>query len=321
MMVKNKQTKIFYFLATIFFAITIIFLLCFNSGKDTMQSAKLPQTITLHFGIQGVKDNHRYLGYSETAGSLSFDRYHWQPPNLGIVKLEHFGKTTIIPHVFSIFVARHGERTDGIGSMDIQAGLSQAEFTTAEQAYQDYVALITAFKKAGWQQYFKPFNTRIAKEDNFKLIMYENPSDTPKDRFVIDSGYSSDSLTLLNFKEWQTMMSRKFSRGWNGNLYLRDVTVWININKTATKPNPIANQPDLEQYMVDFHFETAKYEFYGKITDEETTEQLRQVYDESQSSDKEFRQDYETHAKNAGFSINESYQDPDMWQYIIEPAY
>ncbi|WAJ73931.1 hypothetical protein [Moraxella bovis] len=282
-----------------------------------------PQTVTLHFGHQGVRDFYAYThGVSEDYPKiLNFSDLTWYPPKLGTVNIRHSNTTVKIPYTFLVVGVRDSRYLHGIGGMDISAGLSQTEFTTQEQAYQDYVALITAFKKAGWQQYFKPFNTRIAKEDNFKLIMYENPSDTPKDRFVIDSGYSSDSLTLLNFKEWQTMMSRKFSRGWNGNLYLRDVTVWININKTATKPNPIANQPDLEQYMVDFHFETAKYEFYGKITDEETTEQLRQVYDESQSSDKEFRQDYETHAKNAGFSINESYQDPDMWQYIIEPAY
>ena len=321
MMVKNKQTKIFYFLATIFFAITIIFLLCFNSGKDTMQSAKLPQTITLHFGIQGVKDNHRYLGYSETAGSLSFDRYHWQPPNLGIVKLEHFGKTTIIPHVFSIFVARHGERTDGIGSMDIQAGLSQAEFTTAEQAYQDYVALITAFKKAGWQQYFRPWDARIAKEDNIKLLSH---SDKESDDIILSSGFASDGVNALTFKEWQYVIAKQEKDGYgfvfNLNLYLRDVTVWINVQKTDTKPNPIPNQPDLEQYMVDVHFNTAKYDFYNSIRGE-TVEELKQAYDDEYETGKSIRQDHESRAKNAGFSINEDYQDPDMWQYIIEPAY
>ncbi|USZ14731.1 hypothetical protein NGM44_10330 [Moraxella sp. FZFQ2102] len=285
----------------------------------------LPQEVTLHFGHQGVKDNHRYLGYSETAGSLSFDRYHWQPPNLGIVKLEHFGKTTTIPHVFSIFVARHGERTDGVGGMGIQAGLSQAEFTTAEQAYQDYVALITAFKQAGWQQYFRPWDARIAKEDNVKILTYDNPDDVPDDRYVFNTRFSSDSLTPLTFEEWQYVIAKQEKDGYgfvfNLNLYLRDVTVWINIQKTDTKPNPIPNQPDLEQYMVDFHFKTAKYEFYRNIVDEETVEQLRQVYEEWRNWGIESRQDDEAKAKNAGFSINESYQDPDMWQYIIEPAY
>ncbi|STZ00706.1 Uncharacterised protein [Moraxella lacunata] len=280
-----------------------------------------PQTVTLHFGHQGVKDNHRYLGYSETAGSLSFDRYHWQPPNLGIVKLEHFGKTTIIPHVFSIFVARHGERTDGIGSMDIQAGLSQAEFTTAEQAYQDYVALITAFKKAGWQQYFRPWDARIAKEDNIKLLSH---SDKESDDIILSSGFASDGVNALTFKEWQYVIAKQEKDGYgfvfNLNLYLRDVTVWINIQKTDTKPNPIPNQPDLEQYMVDVHFNTAKYDFYNSIRGE-TVEELKQAYDDEYETGKSIRQDHESRAKNAGFSINEDYQDPDMWQYIIEPAY
>ena len=38
-------------------------------------------------------------------------------------------------------------------------------------------------------------------------------------------------------------------------------------------------------------------------------------------TNKKICQEQETKTKNVGFHINESYQDPDIWQYIIEPAY
>ena len=284
-----------------------------------------PQTVTLHFGHQGVRDFYAYThGKSEDYPKImSFSGLYWHPPSLGTVNLKHFDSTTTIPHVFSATGVKKDNRTDGIGAILMSAGLSQAEFVTQEQAYQDYVALITAFKKAGWQHYFEPQHARIAKEDNVKILTYDNPDDVPDDRYVLYTGFSSDSLTPLTFEEWRQVIEEQqpYRLDLNLNLYLRDVTLWLKIEKTNnTKPNPIPNQPELEQYMVRLTFYTTKYEFYRDIRGD-TIEELKQDYDENQERDKSTRQDYETRAKNAGFRINEDYQDPDMWQYIIEPAY
>ena len=142
---------------------------------------------------------------------------------------------------------------------------------------------------------------------------------------VSGAGWSSDSLTPLTFEEWRYVIAEQTKDGYDFELdlrlYLRDVTVWINIYKTAAKPNPTPNQPDLEQYMVDFNFSTTKYDFYGNFSDEKTPKALRKFYEKWRDWEIESRQDKETTAKNAGFRINESYQDPDVWQYIIEPAY
>ncbi|UTO05415.1 hypothetical protein NKT77_01805 [Moraxella sp. FZLJ2107] len=202
--------------------------------------------------------------------------------------------------------------------------LSKTKFATAEQAYQDYVALITAFKQAGWQQYFRPWNARIAKEDNVKILTYDNPDDVPDDRYVFNTRFSSDSLTPLTFEEWQYMIAKQEKDGYgfvfNSNLYLRDIVVWIKISPFETKPNPISGQPDLKYYQVRYEFNTAKYDFYRSIRGE-TIEELKQEYDDEYETDKRVRQDEEDTAIRAGFRIDESYQDPDMWQYIIEPAY
>lgn len=283
-----------------------------------------PQTVTLHFGHQGVRDFYAYThGASDDYPDImSFSSLHWTDHN-GVIHLNHFGSTTTMSNVSWAMGTRLGDRTDGIGGLDAYADLSKTQYATAEQAYQDYVALITAFKKAGWQQYFRPMDARIAKEDNVKILTYDNPDDVPDDRYVFNTGFSSDSLTPLTFEEWrQVIEGQKYKFSLNLNLYLRDVVLHIDIQEWQTKPNPIPNQPDLKYYQVRYEFNTAKYKFYTFDRREgKTIEQQKQEYYDRYQSDLESRQDYETHAKNAGFRINESYQDPDMWQYIIEPAY
>lgn len=289
-----------------------------------MDTTPLPQEVTLHFGHQGMRDFYTYThGKSDDYPEImSFSSLRWQPPNLGRVTLSHFGSSVEIPYVFLAMGTHNGRRTDGIGIIDIDAGLSQAEFTTAEQAYQDYVALITAFKQAGWQQYFEPWNARIAKEDNVKLLSHR---DKESDDIILSSGFASDGVNALTFKEWQYMIAKQEKNGYgfvfNLNLYLRDIVAWVKIIKTNTKTNPIPNQPDLEQYMVAYRFTTAKYDFYSQLSEEKTLDELRQFYDENQQTYKRARQDEEDTAIRVGFRIDESYQDPDMWQYIIEPAY
>ena len=286
-----------------------------------------PQEVTLHFGHQGVRDFYAYThGTSDDYPEImSFYELDWSLDNLGTIHLNHFDSTTTISNVSWAMGTKNSRHTHGIGNLTIHADLSKTQYATAEQAYQDYVALITAFKKAGWQQYFEPWNARIAKEDNLKILTHRNPFDVPDDMFVFNVGHSSDSLTPLTFKEWQYVIAEQKKDGFgfslNLDLYLRDINVWINISPFDTKPNPIPSQPDLVQYQVDYTFNTAKYNFYKNIIDEKNSEQLRQEYEEWRNWEIESRQDYETRAKNAGFRINEDYQDPDMWQYIIEPAY
>ncbi|STY91010.1 hypothetical protein [Moraxella bovis] len=285
-----------------------------------------PQTVTLHFGHQGVRDFYAYThatsdDYPEI---MSFYELDWGLDNLGTIHFDHFDLTTTISNVSWVMGTKNSRHTHGIGGLDVHADLSKTQYATAEQAYQDYVALITAFKKAGWQQYFEPQHARIAKEDNVKILTYDNPDDVPNDRYVLNTRYSSDSLTPLTFEEWQYVIAEQETKNYgfelNLTLYLRDINVWINISPFDTKPNPIPSQPDLKYYKVRYEFNTAKYEFYRAIRGD-TIEELKQDYDDEYETNKSFRQDRESNVIRAGFSINEDYQDPDMWQYIIEPAY
>ena len=288
-----------------------------------------PQEITLHFGRQGIRDFYAYTGSkSDNFGQiLGFYSLTWNSPNLATIKLQHFGTTTKIPYVFHTMGTHLGYLTHGIGDLDIDAGLSQTEFTTAEQAYQDYVSLMNSLQQVGWKPYFDASHARIATESNLNWLMYDfSYGDSKASKpTLVGTNYVPNGLSVFNFKDWQTVINRhEYYRRFYIRLYLRDVIVTITIEKTSEKPNPIPNQPNLEQYMVHYHFQTAKYIFYSGNDgdrDKRSLEQQKQEYNEEYKHHKEIRQDYEAKAKNAGFSINESYQDPDMWQYIIEPAY
>lgn len=282
-----------------------------------------PQTVTLHFGHQGMRDFYTYThGESDDYPEImSFYELHWDLNNTGDINLNHFGSTTTISNVSWVMGTKNSRHTHGIGGLDVHADLSKTKFATQEQAYQDYVALITAFKQAGWQQYFRPWDARIAKEDNVKLLSHSNKE---SDDIILSSGFASDGVNALTFKEWQYMIAKQEKDGYgfvfNSNLYLRDIVVWIKISPFETKPNPISGQPDLKYYQVRYEFNTAKYDFYRSIRGE-TIEELKQAYDDEYETDKRVRQDEEDTAIRVGFRIDKSYQDPDMWQYIIEPAY
>lgn len=267
-----------YGLMVVFFAINAIFLWCFHNKTNATQPTKPPQEITLHFGHQGVRDFYAYThGESDDYPDImGFFDLNWRPPILGIIHVKHFDSNTKIPHVFSAMGTKNNRNIHGIGSVAIHAGLSAAEFVTPEQAYQDYVTLITTLKRAGWQHYFEPFEARIAKEDNFKLLMYQNTPDVPDDDYMLGTGYSSDSTAILSFDEWQQVMhGRDYQNNLNSQFYFRDVSLWLQIKKTATKSNPATKLPNLEQYMVRYSFKNSKYKFYGSLSEDKTQHSLK----------------------------------------------
>lgn len=222
-------------------ALTLLFLVGLQACHG-QEMPPIPQEVTLYFGHQGVLDNYNYLGYDDSIHSLSFNQYHWQSPNLGTVKLEHFGATTTIPHVFSLLSVRHTDRTDGVGGMDIQSGLSEAEFVTVEQAYQDYVSLILAFKNAGWQPYFEQDDARIKTEDNLKLLMHGHPlaDDKTKEAVALETinhHYVPNGLVAFSFEDWQKVINRNpYFKRFYIKLYLRDVIANIAIEKPPQNP-------------------------------------------------------------------------------------
>ena len=102
------------------------------------------------------------------------------------------------------------------------------------------------------------------------------------------------------------------------NLYLRDLILYFEINQTPD------SKPNHEQYTIRYQIDSAKYKFYTGLNAEQrkmNEQGLRKIYDEDAQSSLGSRLIEEKEIKQAGFHIDENYKDPDMWQYIVEPAY
>jgi hypothetical protein len=295
-------------------ALLIVFTLAFYKYKEKKNMTNiLPQNITLHFGYQGVRDFHTYTkGENDNYPNImSFSDIRFQPPNLGTVNIEHAGKTLVLRNIFSVMGTKLGDRTDGIGALDIYGGLNKEEFVTSEQAYQGYVALMQELNSKGWQLYYNPWDARYVAQDNLKIILGQTQG-----VLLQGSTYISDASKVLNFKEWQTIFTQRKSMG--AKLYLRDLILELNIDQTPD------SKPRQEQYLIRYTIDSVKYSFYSGLNEEQrklNQQELKKIYDENMVTELEMRNEEELKAKQAGFHIDENYKDPDMWQYIVEPSY
>jgi hypothetical protein len=240
---------------------------------------------------------------------MSFSELYWHPPKLGTVNIEHANKKIVLNNIFSVLGSRLSYRTDGIGVLDINGGLNKEEFVTSEEAYQAYVALMTQLNEQGWRHYWQPWEVRYSRQDNLRLIINQ-----------VRNGKTSDTSHILTYEEWQKIFSdttKTYVNVW-ADMYLRDIVLHLEIEKLPV------NKPNYQQFMVQYQFESVKYTFFTGLNEEQlklNEQGLRQIYDGYKLTNIKMRKDDEEVAKAQGYHIDETYQDPDMWQYIIEPPY
>lgn len=270
------------------------------TNKNIQLTSQQLDVIDLHFGEQGLKD---FIQYSRTPidrqpAGMNFLSLDWTPPQLGKVKVVTGKSNFEIDNVISVMGTQIARRSnDGIQIMDINASLHQNEYTNSQEAYTAYTKIIDQINTQHWKQYFLPNDARLDKKDNLKY-MSQNMGE------VIDPSYT------LSFKEWQEMMV-----GTNGtmyfNLYNNDVTLGITFTQTHKDDKK-------EQYMVRYSFEHFRYAGRNAISDSDTMnpEQLQQAFLKELNENKNDRRMKESRAKIAGYQIDETYNDPDIWQYV-----
>lgn len=270
------------------------------TNKNIQLTSQQLEVIDLHFGEQGLKD---FIQYSHTPidrqpAGMNFLSLDWTPPQLGKVKVVTGKSNFEIDNVISVMGTQIARRSnDGIQIMDINASLHQNEYTNSQEAYTAYTKIIDQINTQHWKQYFLPNDARLDKKDNLKY-MSQNMGE------VIDPSYT------LSFKEWQEMMV-----GTNGtmyfNLYNNDVTLGITFTQTHKDDKK-------EQYMVRYSFEHFRYAGRNAISDSDTMnpEQLQQAFLKELNENKNDRRMKESRAKIAGYQIDETYNDPDIWQYV-----
>lgn len=269
------------------------------TNKNIQLTSQQLDVIDLHFGEQGLKD---FIQYSHTPidrqpAGMNFLSLDWTPPQLGKVKVVTGKSNFEIDNVISVMGTQIARRSnDGIQIMDINASLHQNEYTNSQEAYTAYTKIIDQINTQQWKQYFLPYTARINKKENLKY-MDQNMGDVV------------DPTVKLSPKELQEILSKTNRLVFN--LYNNDVRVDIVINRTY-------NDDKKEQYMVRYSFEHFRYAGRNAISDSDTMnpEQLQQAFLKELNENKNDRRVKESRAKIAGYQIDETYKDPNIWQYV-----
>lgn len=292
----------FSFISTFLTVMSCSLLACQPSNitnKNTQVTSQQLDVIDLHFGEQGLKD---FIQYSHTpidrqSAGMNFLSLDWTPPQLGKVKVVTGKSNFEIDNVISVMGTQIARRSnDGIQIMDINASLHQNEYTNSQEAYTAYTKIIDQMNTQQWKQYFLPYAARIDKKENLKY-MDQNMGDVV------------DPTVKLSPKELQEILSKTNRLVFN--LYNNDVRVDIVINRTYKDDKK-------EQYMVRYSFEHFRYAGRNAISDSDTMsyEQLQQAFLRELDENKNDRRMKESRAKIAGYQIDETYKDPDIWQYV-----
>lgn len=278
---------------------------CQPNAKNTENNAMNQQSYVLHFGQQGVKDfaqdnQEKVDNHPSGAGFRELD---FIPPNLGQIKIENGINSLLIDHVFSVLgTSFHQE--DGIQGLDINAGLNKEEFVNPEQAYQAYADLMKRLNQAGWQLYISRYNPRIAKEDNI--------------RYIMEWGYVIDPSYIFNYEEWQKIINTIGGNSIGYRLYANGILLNLSLDRTQKTAE------GKEQYVVRYTFDTVRYNQRNLMDDSEnnidtykmTSQELEQAFKNELIRNKKSREMDEKDAISQGYRIDESYVDPDVWQYV-----
>ncbi len=258
------------------------------------------ELINLHFGDQGLKDFAKYSHspIDRQPAGMNFLSLDWTPPKLGRLNISSQKSSFEIDNVISAMGTQIARRSyEGIQIIDVNASLHRDEYTNSQEAYTAYTKIIDQINKKHWKQYFQPNDARIDKKNNLEY-MIQNMGE------VIDPSYT------LSFKEWQDIMAKT-----NGNMYFNLYNNDINLGISFTQTY---NDKKKEQYMVRYSFEHFRYTGRNAISnsDEMNYEQLKQAFMKESNENKNDRKIKEIKAKKEGFLIDETYKDPDVWQYI-----
>ena len=279
------------------FIIAILIAILVQHLNESNKPILTPQTVTLHFGQQGIEDFDNYTGgnIDEQPAGMSFYDLYWTPPNLGTVNIIHENHKLTLNNVFSVLGSRQNSYINGI---DIDSGLNQAEFVNPKEAYLAYRKLLRAINQQGWQNYYYPSEPRISKKDNLKFIQQYDT--------VIDPSY------ILSYEEWFDLFNGKIYQSLYYNLYLDGIILGITLEKTGN------NEVGQEQYIVRFSFSTVGYVGINLIENgyKLEGEELRKAYEDSLKQALISRSKQELVMQEQGYTIDESYETPDFWEYM-----
>ncbi|UOO77137.1 hypothetical protein LVJ85_01065 [Neisseria sp. Dent CA1/247] len=307
--------------------ITLVLLLpaaCRAEKENIMQ-----QEVTLELGKAGP-ESFRQAGAvtdNRTAGSIAgFLDLKWRPSQLGIVTIKHGNHTLTIPHTFkamgTVWPEPEGE---GVSSIDLNSGISAAEFIRHREAYDLWVKLMKRIQNSGWQPFIELSQPRLSGKDALRYFQ-------DKENFGL--GHAIDPYILPDFQTWLTVVAQ---RGIFTYFHLNGIAMSISLDPT------ISNQEDLDrinsnlkftewgQYMMRITFDTTRMslreqmylKFLENLRDEkrkaakqDITNNLAGYWRRYRSSELLKRKQEEERLTKLGYKIDTTYQDPDPLPYL-----
>ncbi|MFI8144559.1 hypothetical protein [Acinetobacter sp. ABJ_C5_2] len=270
-----------------------------NTDTNNKKVFSQPELYTLDFGVEGEKKFKSYMqtGVDQQPAGMSFFDLTWEPPHLANIKIDLGENSFVIKNAFSAMGTRidYAQQNEGIQIIDVTAGLNKEEFVSQEQAYMAYKELFGQLQKAGWEQYFYPSTARIAKQDNIKSM--------------IEDGLIIDPYNYLTLTEWSDFFNKRPTVAVR--LYTHGISLEISIDKTKS-------ENDKKQYILRYSIEMIRYSTKNSIKDgyKLSGQELKTTFAERIKYTEKQRAKVENQAKKEGFHIDESYQDPDVWQYV-----
>lgn len=262
--------------------------------------------LDFHFGEQGVKDfqNYKYgvdNNYMQQVG-MGFLELDWGENALGKIRVHTETGDIELDSIEMILGVNFGRKTyQGIHGLDISGYLHDKEYVTYEEAYKNYVALMTELNNKGWKQYFMEGMPRYAANDNIKRLY--------------SGSTGSDSSQIFNYEEWYKLWKKTGNYGVS--VYKDGVIVFINM---SDRSDTVSTEIDTSKYVkieVSYRFNTLRYWARNSVenSDDMSAEEFKKAFDEYILDAYESRLSMEQDEKAEGYQIDENYVDPDYWKY------
>ncbi|UOO77134.1 hypothetical protein LVJ85_01050 [Neisseria sp. Dent CA1/247] len=311
-------------------AVLVFVVLLFSAACRAEKENIMQQEVTLELGKAGPESFQQAGAITDnrTSGNIAgFLDLKWRPSQLGIVSIKHSNHNLTIPHTFkamgTVWPEPEGE---GVASIDLNSGISAAEFIRHREAYDLWVKLMEQIQNSGWQPFIELSQPRLSGKDALRYFQ-------DKENFGL--GHAIDPYILPDFQTWLTVVAQ---RGIFTYFHLNGVAMSISLDQT------VKDQEDLDhinnklsfkewgQYMMRITFDTVRYSTRNAIHNQFIPDSFD--IEETQAAIKKINADLPTYLKRyqnielskrkqeeerlakSGYKIDTTYQDPDPLPYL-----
>jgi hypothetical protein len=256
---------------------------------------KIMNPLTLYFNKEtGAQFAARIQANTDNplpTSSTTFYNQQWHQNPIDVV-IEHGANSITLHHVIGVQTAVANSH-DLITSNDVNAGLSNDDTMSHDQARLAMLAIFKDLKQAGWQRYISLSGPRLTGNDALK--------------YASTHTYELDPDYVYSLDEW---MQLKDGSRWM--LQANGIYLTITVRRDQTKMDP--SKPGA--YFVSYDFVSEKEYYAPHFKDDDLKKSAINaarwvsLYPGIKKQMNQIREQREVELKAQGVTIDESYQDP-----------